>query len=94
MSKARLRAVDQDPDLLTIIQAAKVLKIRPLTVKRWVAQGLPTVHIGRRVPRVRLSILLMTLTKAAPPPQPLSSPRLPPTWRLLRGGRDENPSRP
>ena len=93
MSKPHFRSVDRDPDLLTITQAAKVLNIRPVTVKRWVEQGLPTVRIGRRVPRIRLSVLVTTLTAVAPAPHLLSSPRLPPTWRLLRGGRDNNSSR-
>jgi hypothetical protein len=40
------RSVLADAELLTVGQAAKFLKIRPTTLKRWLAQGLPTVRLG------------------------------------------------
>jgi excisionase family DNA binding protein len=81
-----LRTAAVDPELLTIGQAAKFLKIRPATVKRWLAQGFPTVRLGPRSVRLRRSALLAMLTSGlpnqAPPP-----PAVPVGWRVLRGGR-------
>ncbi len=93
MSKSRRHAMDVDRDLLTMTQAAKVLKIRPSTIKRWVAQGLPTMRIGPRKLRISRSLLLASLTR---PPQPTrtTSSRLPPSWRLIVGGRDQSPPCP
>jgi len=83
----------RDPDLLTITQAAKFLKIRPATIKRWLAQGLPTERVGPRAVRLRCSTLIALLTNGLAVPT-ASPPALPASWRLLWGGRDERAPRP
>ena len=75
-----------DPELLTIGQAARFLKVRTSTVRRWLTQGLPTERLNRRRIRIRRSVLLAVLTRRLAPPIS-ERPLLPPTWRILRGGR-------
>jgi len=77
---------DEDTDLLTIGQAAKFLKIRPATIRRWVSQGLPTVRIGIRKVRIRRTILVAMLTRSAL--RTAGSPHsLPAGWHFIRGGQ-------
>ncbi len=46
--------VELKDDLLTVPEAAGILKVRPYTIYRWIAQGrLPAVRYSRRVLRVR-----------------------------------------
>ena len=50
--------VEVRDDLLTVFEAARLLKVRPHTIYRWIARGrLPAVKYSRRVVRVRRSDL-------------------------------------
>ena len=50
--------VELKDELLTVAEAAALLKVTPHTVYRWIAAGrLPAVRYSRRVVRVRLSDL-------------------------------------
>lgn len=54
-----------DDEILTIEEAARLLKVHPVTVKRWLAQGeLPAIRIGRVV-RIRKQDLLRTERREA-----------------------------
>ncbi len=47
-------AADLDSELLTIAEAAKLLKISTVTLARWLKQGrLPAYHVGPRAVRIR-----------------------------------------
>ena len=87
-SQARpaIAASERDPELLTISQAASLFKIQPSTVRRWVAQGLPTICRGRRAARISRATLLTMLTSGLP--SSAAPPVLPLSWGLIRGGRD------
>lgn len=46
---------DLDPQLVTIAEAAALLSVAPMTLRKWYAEGrLPVVKLGRAV-RVRLA---------------------------------------
>lgn len=75
--------VDGD-DLLTIAEAAEILKVSTVTVSRWRRQGrLPTLKIGPRAVRIRRSDLdlvsqpysgpISSLTTPVPHPVPTAS---------------------
>jgi excisionase family DNA binding protein len=52
-----------DPDLLTMAEAAKLLKVSTVTLKRWLKQGLlPAYHVGPRAIRIRRADLAKVLT--------------------------------
>lgn len=45
---------DHDTELLTIAEAAKLLKVSTITLHRWLKQGrLPAYHVGPRAVRIR-----------------------------------------
>jgi excisionase family DNA binding protein len=51
-------AVDQDTDLLTIVEAARQLKVSRVTVHRWLKAGqLQAYHVGPKAVRIRRSDL-------------------------------------
>lgn len=76
---------NSDPDLLTVGQVAKFLKIRPSTVRRWLTQGLPVERVDQRKIRIRRTTLVTALTAGVP--LPIYERRTPPSWRVLHGGR-------
>lgn len=50
----RMVAAPQNDDLLTIAEAAELLKVSAVTVSRWRRQGrLPTLKVGPRAVRIR-----------------------------------------
>jgi excisionase family DNA binding protein len=52
-----------DFDLLTIAEAAKLLKVSTVTLHRWIKQGrLPAYHVGPRKVRIRRSDLVKAFT--------------------------------
>jgi excisionase family DNA binding protein len=59
--------MDRDLDLLTLGEAAKLLKVSVVTLRRWIKQGrLPAYHVGPRKVRIKRS----DLTKAFTPTHP------------------------
>ncbi len=47
-------AADPEIDLLTVAEAARLLKVSRVTLHRWVKQGrLPACHVGPRAVRIR-----------------------------------------
>ncbi len=68
---------DLDGELLTIAEAAKLLKVSTVTLGRWLKQGrLPAYHVGPRAVRIRRQDLAALLTPTGPSrregPQPMS----------------------
>ncbi len=58
-------AVDPAHDLLTIAEAARILKVSTVTIHRWLKQGrLPSYHLGPRYIRIRRSDLAAVLKPA------------------------------
>jgi excisionase family DNA binding protein len=58
------RPMNSDLDLLTLTEAAKLLKVSVVTLRRWIKQGrLPAYHVGPR----KLRIKRRDLTKAFTP---------------------------
>ena len=58
-------SVDQADDLLTVKEVASLLKVSPVTIKRYLKQGyLPAYHVGPRAIRIRREDLRRLLTKA------------------------------
>ncbi len=50
-------------DLLTTAEAARLLKVSPVTLRRWIKQGrLPAYHVGPRKVRLRREDLARVLT--------------------------------
>ncbi|GEM_PF-3378766 len=66
-------AVEQDTELVTVQEAALLLKVSPVTIKRYLKQGrLRGYHLGPRALRIKRedlsrSLTPMTGTNAAPP---------------------------
>ena len=59
-------ALDEHAQLLTVAEAAKLLKVSTVTLRRWLGQGLlPAYHVGPRAVRIRRSDLATVLTPAA-----------------------------
>jgi excisionase family DNA binding protein len=57
-----------DVDLLTVPEAAAVLKVSPVTVSRWLRQGrLPAYRLGPRAVRIRRADLQAVFAPARPP---------------------------
>jgi excisionase family DNA binding protein len=55
--------VDRDADLLTIEEAARLLKVSAVTIHRWLKQGrLPAYRLGPRYVRIRRADLATVLT--------------------------------
>ena len=49
-----MASTTSDPDLLTTAEAAKLLKVSPVTILRWLKQGrLPAYRLGPRAVRIR-----------------------------------------
>ena len=49
---------DSDAELLTVAEAAKVLKVSTVTLDRWLKDGrLPAYHVGPRAVRIRRGVL-------------------------------------
>jgi excisionase family DNA binding protein len=63
-----------DPDLITVAEAARLLRVSAVTVQRWLRQGrLPAYHVGPSAVRIRradLAQVITPLTRAAPPAAP------------------------
>jgi excisionase family DNA binding protein len=56
-----------DFELLTIAEAAKLLKVSTVTLHRWIKQGrLPAYHVGPRKVRIRRSDLAKAFTPTYP----------------------------
>lgn len=54
-------------DLVTVAEAAKLLKVSPVTIHRWMKRGLlPSCHVGPRAVRIRRSDLDNMIRPAAP----------------------------
>lgn len=57
-----------DPELLTVDEAAELLRVTAQTVRRWVAEGrLPALRLGRahRIPRAHLTARIPGLAPLA-----------------------------
>ena len=62
-------STDKDADLLTIAEAARRLKVSPLTIKRWIAQGrLPAYRVGPRHIRIKERDIEAIIRPAGPKP--------------------------
>lgn len=58
-------AVDPEHDLLTVAEAARILKVSQVTIHRWLKQGrIPSYHLGPRYIRIRRSDLGAVLKPA------------------------------
>lgn len=58
-----IHPMDRDLDLLTLGEAAKLLKVSVVTLRRWIRQGrLPAYHVGPRKVRIKRSDLTTLLT--------------------------------
>jgi excisionase family DNA binding protein len=58
-----IRPMDRDLDLLTLGEAAKLLKVSIVTLRRWIKQGrLPAYHVGPRKLRIKRSDLTKAFT--------------------------------
>jgi excisionase family DNA binding protein len=58
-----IRSLDRDLDLLTLTEAATILKVSVVTLRRWIKQGrLPAYHVGPRQVRIRRSDLAQAFT--------------------------------
>jgi excisionase family DNA binding protein len=86
-------------DLLTVQEAARMLKVAPITIRRQIASGrLPAVRVGRGV-RVRSEALHQVLTPVAQRAErrPASAPRGRPTgpddplWAIVGIARSDGP---
>lgn len=59
--------MDPEHDLLTVAEAARILKVSQVTIHRWLKQGrLPSYHLGPRYIRIRRSDLGAVLKPAGP----------------------------
>jgi excisionase family DNA binding protein len=60
---AGIRPMNSDLDLLTLGEAAKLLKVSIVTLRRWIKQGrLPAYHVGPRKLRIKRSDLTKAFT--------------------------------
>jgi excisionase family DNA binding protein len=58
-----IRSLVNDWDLLTLTEAATLLKVSVVTLRRWIKQGrLPAYHVGPRKVRIRRSDLAHAFT--------------------------------
>jgi excisionase family DNA binding protein len=58
-----IRPMNSDLDLLTLGEAAKILKVSVVTLRRWIKQGrLPAYHVGPRKVRIKRSDLTKAFT--------------------------------
>lgn len=66
-----MSSIASDDDLLTVPEAAAVLKVSPVTVSRWLRQGrLPAYRLGPRAVRIRRSELAAVFSPARGRPVP------------------------
>jgi excisionase family DNA binding protein len=64
-----------DADLLTVPEAATVLKVSPVTVSRWLRQGrLPAYRLGPRAVRIRRADLAAVFSPARARPEQDAAP--------------------
>lgn len=53
----------RDADLVTVAEAAKILRVSLVTVRRWLRQGLlPSFHVGPKAVRIRRADLQAVVT--------------------------------
>ena len=58
-----IRPMNSDLDLLTLTEAAELLKVSVVTLRRWIKQGrLPAYHVGPRKVRIKRSDLTRAFT--------------------------------
>jgi excisionase family DNA binding protein len=58
-----IRPMNSDLDLLTLAEAAKLLKVSIVTLRRWIKQGrLPAYHVGPRKVRIKRRDLTKAFT--------------------------------
>src|SRR5919106_4203425 len=58
-----IRPMNSDLDLLTLTEAAELLKVSVVTLRRWIKQGrLPAYHVGPRKVRIKRSDLSKAFT--------------------------------
>ncbi len=70
------RNAQSDDDLLTIPEAAEILKVSTVTLSRWRRQGrLPTLKIGPRAVRIRRADLDLVSQPYSGPVSSLDQPR-------------------
>jgi excisionase family DNA binding protein len=63
---SEIRPMDSDWDFLTLTEAAKLLKVSVVTLRRWIKQGrLPAYHVGPRKVRIKRSDLAKAFTPTA-----------------------------
>lgn len=76
-----------DTELLTVAEAAQILKVSIVTLHRWLKQGrLPACHVGPRAVRIRrgdLEQVMTPLPRPAAPAAPTQLPGLVPAIRPL-----------
>jgi excisionase family DNA binding protein len=84
-------------ELLTVPETARLLKVHPITVRRYIAQGrLPAVRVGKGV-RVRKESV-EALPEAIKPDKRTRAPRgtpitaYDPIWSIVGIGRSEGPT--
>jgi excisionase family DNA binding protein len=67
-------AVEHDLDLITVAEAALLLRVSQVTIHRWLKQGrLRAYHVGPRAVRLRQADLDSALRPVEPAPMPVSS---------------------
>ncbi|GEM_PF-1112887 len=60
-------AVEHELDLITVAEAAQLLRVSKVTIRRWLAQGrVQLYHVGPRAVRLRRGDLLSIVTPVAP----------------------------
>ena len=67
-----------DSDLLTIAEAARLIRVSPVTVQRWLRQGrLRAFHVGPKAVRIRRDDLAQVVTPlSAEQASAISSPQM------------------
>jgi excisionase family DNA binding protein len=67
--------IDHDTDLLTIAEAAKLLKVSTVTIHRWLKAGrLPSYRVGQKSVRIRRGDLAAVVTPLADTPTSEAQP--------------------
>jgi excisionase family DNA binding protein len=74
-----IRPMNSDLDLLTLTEAATLLKVSVVTLRRWIKQGrLPAYHVGPRKVRIKRS----DLSKAFSPTMQEEVSAVPERWTI------------